>query len=76
MNCWDFKRCGRERDGDNVDALGVCPAWPHHGTDCARVVGTLCHGRIHGAPDDKLRDCLTCDFYRSEHYARILVTED
>ena len=25
-NCWEFKKCGREHNGTNVDEKGVCPA--------------------------------------------------
>jgi len=44
MNCWEFKKCGREEGGVNALVMGVCPVYPHHGTHCARVVGTLCSG--------------------------------
>jgi len=26
VNCWEFKKCGRERDGAKAGELGVCPA--------------------------------------------------
>lgn len=26
MNCWEFNKCGREPDGENVAEFGVCPA--------------------------------------------------
>jgi hypothetical protein len=26
MNCWEFKKCGLEPDGDNTEKLGVCRA--------------------------------------------------
>ncbi len=76
MNCWEFMKCGRERGGRHAGALGVCPAYPHHGTDCARVVGTLCKGRVQEEFAVKIRDCQGCAFYRSEHYARIAFPED
>ncbi|MGD0283853.1 MAG: two-CW domain-containing protein, partial [Dissulfurispiraceae bacterium] len=31
MNCWEFKKCGREMGGVNIEQLGVCPAYPHGG---------------------------------------------
>jgi hypothetical protein len=26
LNCWEFKKCGREPGGHKVEELGVCPA--------------------------------------------------
>jgi hypothetical protein len=26
VNCWEFKKCGRESQGPNAAELGVCPA--------------------------------------------------
>jgi len=26
LNCWEYKNCGREPGGNNVESLGVCPA--------------------------------------------------
>lgn len=68
MNCWEFKHCGREERGANVGGLGVCPAYPEHGTHCARVAGTFCKGEIQGTFAQKLNNCIKCDFYKSEHY--------
>ena len=68
MNCWEFKQCGHEAGGKHVHSLGQCPAYPDHGTHCARVVGTLCEGEIQGSFAEKLCQCVKCDFYRSEHY--------
>ena len=46
MNCWESKRCGREEGGQNAAKLGICPAYIARGTDCARVAGVLCGGKI------------------------------
>lgn len=70
MNCWEFKKCGREKGGSKAEELGVCPAWPDHGKHCARVAGTLCGGQIQGTFAVKLASCLKCEYYRSEHYDR------
>jgi hypothetical protein len=59
MNCWEFKKCGRETD---------CPAYPDHGTECARVTGTLYEGKVQGIFGMKLTTCMHCDYYRSPHY--------
>ena len=68
MNCWEHKNCGREKNGENVDELGICPAYPEHGKRCARVVGTLCGGEVQGTFASKLTDCLKCEFYNSTYY--------
>ena len=68
MNCWEFKNCGREIEGANSIKLGVCPAYPDNGNDCARLAGTLCGGKIQGTFAMKLVDCMNCDFFNSEHH--------
>ena len=70
LHCWEFKKCGREKDGNSLDNLGMCPAYPEHGKHCARVAGTLCEGEVQGAFATKLANCMQCDFYKSEHYDR------
>ncbi|MCC6443168.1 MAG: hypothetical protein IT210_06900 [Armatimonadetes bacterium] len=65
MNCWEFHRCGREAGGDRVAELGVCPAYPDHGQQCFRLVGTFCRGKVQGTRATKLMTCLRCDFHRS-----------
>lgn len=68
MNCWEFKKCGREPGGAKVAQLGVCPAAPEHGDHCARVAGTLCGGVVQGTFASKVRNCMACEFYKSENY--------
>jgi hypothetical protein len=68
MNCWEFKKCGREIGGKNVEELGICTAYPNYGRSCAHISGTLCSGRIHGIFASKLSNCLKCDFYKSSNY--------
>lgn len=68
MNCWEFKKCGREAGGSNAAKLGVCPAYPDHGQDCARTTGTLCGGVVQGTFASKLANCMECAFYQSPHY--------
>jgi len=68
MNCWEYKKCGRAEGGINAVQLGVCPAYPHYGRQCARVAGTLCGGEVQGTFALKLENCQACDFFRSEHY--------
>jgi hypothetical protein len=73
MNCWEFKKCGREKGGLNAKALGVCPAYPDKGRQCARVAGTLCGGTVQGSFASKLNNCMKCEFYTSDNYDRTRV---
>ena len=70
MNCWEFKNCGRENGGAKAAELGVCLAYPNHGTHCATIAGTLCGGKVQGTFAAKLPNCVECDFYKSPHYDR------
>jgi PAS domain S-box-containing protein len=64
MKCWDFTKCGREGGGSKAAELGVCPAWPDHGTSCALVAGTHCGGQVQGSFAQKVDSCASCDFYK------------
>jgi hypothetical protein len=70
MNCWEFKKCGREKGGSKVNELGICPAYPNNGKGCAYTAGTLCGGKVQGTFATKLATCLSCEFYKSEHFNR------
>jgi hypothetical protein len=90
LNCWEFKRCGREPGGERVNDLGACPAadCPHldgvhrgrqAGRVCWLVAGTMCGGEVQGTFASKLSDCRQCDFYmtvRDEEGAAFFVTVD
>ena len=56
MNCWEFKNCGRDKDGS-------CPAYPDKGLDCWKVTGTMCGGVEQGDISTKIASCKACDFY-------------
>jgi len=58
-NCWEHMNCGREQDGKNAAATGVCPAATdmrlngihagrNAGRTCWMIAGTLCGGKIQG----------------------------
>ena len=61
MDCWEFKKCGKDNGGG-------CPAYPDNGKQCARVAGTMCGGEVQGTFALKLASCMECDFYNSPHY--------
>ena len=58
LNCWDFKRCGKNETND-------CPAYPKAGRVCYLVAGTLCGGTVQGSYAQKIGNCKQCDFYRA-----------
>jgi hypothetical protein len=73
MNCWEFKKCGRQPGGAKSKELGVCPATTtaelngaHGGTNggraCWVVAGSLCGGKIQGTYARKLANCWRCEF--------------
>lgn len=70
MNCWEFMKCGREDGGERTEEFGVCPAFPDHGKHCSYIAGTLCKGKVQGFYAHKLHDCISCEFYKSEHFDR------
>lgn len=74
INCWEFKKCGREPGGDRTEEAGVCPAavevscnginsGKNAGRYCWTIAGTLCKGGVQGTFARKLSDCLRCDFF-------------
>ena len=75
MQCWEYKKCGREPGGDKVSELGICPAsiaetanginnGINGGRICWAIVGTMCDGSIQGAFTEKCGTCLNCDFMK------------
>lgn len=75
LNCWEFKRCGREPYGAHVAELGICPAAMERRADgfnggknagrvCWVIANTLCGGKVQGSLVEKLADCMECDFFK------------
>lgn len=75
MNCWDYKKCGRQPGGPKEKEFGVCPAavsFTHAGKNggksagrfCWKVAGTLCGGRVQGSFAEKMGNCVKCDFFQ------------
>jgi len=74
MNCWEFKKCGREVGGSKVAELGICPASIESNADginngknggraCWAISGTLCGSKVQGTFAMKLSNCLQCEFF-------------
>jgi hypothetical protein len=73
LNCWEFKKCGRQPGGQKAAELGICPATVHQeldgahggknaGRSCWVVAGSLCGGKIQGTYAQKLTNCWRCEF--------------
>ena len=77
LNCWEFKRCGREPGGDRVGELGECPAPLDASADrmnSGRNAGRICwavsghfsdDGEIRCATAKELVSCMACEFFKS-----------
>lgn len=72
-NCWEFKKCGREAGGINVEKDGVCPAATEEiadgfcggkngGRACVYIIGTLCDGIRQKTFKGKRHFCDECEF--------------
>ncbi|MDH4028581.1 MAG: flagellar brake protein [Nitrospirota bacterium] len=75
LNCWEFKKCGRDPWGDKVPEFGICPAALEDRADgincgekagraCWVIAGTFCGGKVQGTSASKIDTCKNCDFYR------------
>lgn len=75
LNCWEFKKCGRQPGGDKVAELGVCPAAEtksldgiHRGDNAGRacwiIAGTFCGGKVQGTHAAKHENCTQCEFFK------------
>ena len=78
LNCWDFKKCGRQPGGAQAAELGICPACTDRRADglnggrnggrvCWVLTGTLCGGKVQGTFAQKLGNCMQCEFYQLVH---------
>ena len=74
QNCWEFKKCGRDKGGAKAQELGVCPATTESrvnganggkngGRSCWAVTGTLCGGQVQGTFAMKHGNCVKCEFF-------------
>ena len=75
LNCWEFKKCGREPAGVKVKELGECPAailsssngrngGSNGGRICWAITGTFCGGIVQGTFAHKQLSCMNCDFFK------------
>jgi hypothetical protein len=80
LNCWEFKNCGREKDGLLIDLLGECPvstAFKFDGLNDGQGAGRACWmvenscGRKSRRADGHQTPCCECEFYK-----RVLFEEE
>lgn len=75
MNCWEFKRCGREPDGKNSAKLGVCRVAVdtkfngiNNGTNAGRYCWKVKVSEDNHTTTNKtisnIIDCIDCDFFK------------
>lgn len=76
LNCWEFKKCGRQPGGIHSREFGICPATTeerldgaHDGVNggraCWIIAGTFCKGEVQGTFAQKFKNCEICDFYQN-----------
>ena len=64
-NCWEIKKCGRQRGSNKVAEMGECiVSMENLGHSCWVVHGTLCGGKVQGSSRDKGRNCMRCEVYK------------
>lgn len=74
LNCWEFKKCGREPGGEKTAEFGICPATSDasaHGLNggtnggriCWSVAGTLSGVKAEGTFAKEKFTCISCDFF-------------
>ncbi len=75
INCWEHKKCGRERGGARVKDLGVCPAATctsingvnggvNGGRMCWAIVGIYSFADTKGLFSRNNFQCYECEFHR------------
>ena len=75
INCWEYKKCGREENGIKSKELGACPAATSYKMDgihggkrggrcCWVIIRTLCCDKKQESFALKLGICEQCDFYK------------
>jgi hypothetical protein len=74
-NCWEIKKCGREKGGKMSAEMGVCPAaddsacnginsGKNGGRICWAVAGTFCGGKVQGDFAQKSVSCMSCEVFK------------
>ena len=75
LNCWEFKKCGREPGGRNLALFGPCsvPAatgfnninnGKNGGRSCWIIRESACEKIMRRCCVQEIRECRQCNFYR------------
>lgn len=75
LNCWEYKKCGRQPGGVNLAEFSVCPAatekkangfngGKNAGRICWAIAYTLCDEKNNKTNAEKLSNCMECDFFK------------
>jgi hypothetical protein len=75
LNCWEFKKCGREPGGKNLSVFGVCSVpvtigfdnvnnGKNGGRSCWIIRESACEEVMRKCCVQEIRECRQCDFYR------------
>jgi len=75
QNCWEYKVCGREPGGFEVESYGICSASTRAEVDglndgknggriCWAVAGTFINGKVTGKYAGDKFSCINCDFFK------------
>lgn len=73
QNCWEYRKCGREKNGINVKISGACPVASEgsaHGLNegknggrmCWVVSDICCDGKVRCSNGDVKDPCFSCEF--------------
>jgi len=71
LNCWQIKKCQRQKGGGKVIELGECVASKDGmGHSCWAVAGTLCGGKVQCIIAQKIGYCTSCEVYEIYNRSR------
>ena len=71
LNCWDIKKCQRQKGGKKVNKMGECIASRKKmGHSCWAVAGTFCGGKIQCTYAKKIGFCTSCEVYEIYNRSR------
>lgn len=76
LNCWEFKKCGREPGGRNIAQYGICSIpvavdsdgmndGKNGGRACWLWRESACGDIMRKCSVEEIRECRECDFYKS-----------
>ncbi|MCI5141605.1 MAG: hypothetical protein D3909_07730 [Candidatus Electrothrix sp. ATG1] len=76
VNCWEFKKCGRETGGRNLSVFGICSVPVEFGFDgvndgknggrsCWIIRESACEQVMRQCCVQEIRECRQCEFFTS-----------